>query len=161
MEKHRKYWTTFLTILVGFTTSFSQYSIQGKFIDSENKYSNIVLEYVPSFRDLNSTHMDNIINSSPIDSMGNFHIQGNDLPFQKGLYRLSLLKKGVGAGISNGKWKNFIHIILDNNSHLQLMDCSDIAINFGDCNITGSKDCLLYTSPSPRDATLSRMPSSA
>ena len=26
---------------------------------------------------------------------------------------------------------------------------------------TVSKDCLLYTSPSPRDATLSRMPSSA
>ena len=25
----------------------------------------------------------------------------------------------------------------------------------------GSWDCLLYTSPSPRDATLSRMPSSA
>ena len=24
-----------------------------------------------------------------------------------------------------------------------------------------AKDCLLYTSPSPRDATLSRMPSSA
>ena len=29
--------------------------------------------------------------------------------------------------------------------------------SFGDM----SKDCLLYTSPSPRDATLSRMPSSA
>ena len=26
---------------------------------------------------------------------------------------------------------------------------------------TRSRDCLLYTSPSPRDATLSRMPSSA
>ena len=26
---------------------------------------------------------------------------------------------------------------------------------------TEPKDCLLYTSPSPRDATLSRMPSSA
>ena len=25
----------------------------------------------------------------------------------------------------------------------------------------GNKNCLLYTSPSPRDATLSRMPSSA
>ena len=25
----------------------------------------------------------------------------------------------------------------------------------------GNRDCLLYTSPSPRDATLSRMPSSA
>ena len=27
--------------------------------------------------------------------------------------------------------------------------------------LDGSKFCLLYTSPSPRDATLSRMPSSA
>ena len=29
------------------------------------------------------------------------------------------------------------------------------------CNMGMSLDCLLYTSPSPRDATLSRMPSSA
>ena len=28
-------------------------------------------------------------------------------------------------------------------------------------NVTLFRDCLLYTSPSPRDATLSRMPSSA
>ena len=28
-------------------------------------------------------------------------------------------------------------------------------------NIKWNKNCLLYTSPSPRDATLSRMPSSA
>ena len=28
-------------------------------------------------------------------------------------------------------------------------------------NVTNSVSCLLYTSPSPRDATLSRMPSSA
>ena len=27
--------------------------------------------------------------------------------------------------------------------------------------VAGLEDCLLYTSPSPRDATLSRMPSSA
>ena len=32
----------------------------------------------------------------------------------------------------------------------------DDSDNYGD-----SKSCLLYTSPSPRDATLSRMPSSA
>ena len=29
------------------------------------------------------------------------------------------------------------------------------------CDIDFDKSCLLYTSPSPRDATLSRMPSSA
>ena len=46
---------------------------------------------------------------------------------------------------------------------------TDDVLNFTDQNgITGSYDsvngiltCLLYTSPSPRDATLSRMPSSA
>ena len=34
------------------------------------------------------------------------------------------------------------------------------AVNEGTKN-PGERDCLLYTSPSPRDATLSRMPSSA
>ena len=35
-----------------------------------------------------------------------------------------------------------------------------LLISFSDCNVT-YKDCLLYTSPSPRDRTRSRMPSSA
>ena len=34
----------------------------------------------------------------------------------------------------------------------------ETVVNTGLCLLTG---CLLYTSPSPRDATLSRMPSSA
>ena len=36
-------------------------------------------------------------------------------------------------------------------------------LHFGDASgiEDSSKNCLLYTSPSPRDATLSRMPSSA
>ena len=32
---------------------------------------------------------------------------------------------------------------------------------YGKLIVEGSKDCLLYTSPSPRDGLLSRMPSSA
>ena len=32
---------------------------------------------------------------------------------------------------------------------------------YDDCILISGKTCLLYTSPSPRDATLSRMPSSA
>ena len=37
-----------------------------------------------------------------------------------------------------------------------------LAANFEEkCSQTNVLDCLLYTSPSPRDATLSRMPSSA
>ena len=36
-----------------------------------------------------------------------------------------------------------------------------VKVFLGPANESGRKDCLLYTSPSPRDATLSRMPSSA
>ena len=38
--------------------------------------------------------------------------------------------------------------------------CNDIWV-FAPSKNQSAKSCLLYTSPSPRDATLSRMPSSA
>ena len=42
----------------------------------------------------------------------------------------------------------------------QCADCDQYAEKF--CNTSGlCTDCLLYTSPSPRDGLLSRMPSSA
>ena len=37
----------------------------------------------------------------------------------------------------------------------------DASLEFSQCMRDQGIDCLLYTSPSPRDATLSRMPSSA
>ena len=37
----------------------------------------------------------------------------------------------------------------------------DVFKSHQSANLTASNACLLYTSPSPRDATLSRMPSSA
>ena len=61
------------------------------------------------------------------------------------LEHLGIIRKGL-TGYSSpvvlGKWKN---------QNLYRV-CSDFRI---------LNDCLLYTSPSPRDATLSRMPSSA
>ena len=43
-----------------------------------------------------------------------------------------------------------------NNAKNTIADLESYGVNFDK-----NKDCLLYTSPSPRDATLSRMPSSA
>ena len=43
---------------------------------------------------------------------------------------------------------------------LQFMSDNRVDIKYVK-KVTGSTTCLLYTSPSPRDATLSRMPSSA
>ena len=42
--------------------------------------------------------------------------------------------------------------------HLTLVDCLSVPVLHG---VIVSKDCLLYTSPSPRDRQKSRMPSSA
>ena len=40
-------------------------------------------------------------------------------------------------------------------------DRGERALHLGEVNVGPDECCLLYTSPSPRDATLSRMPSSA
>ena len=42
-----------------------------------------------------------------------------------------------------------------------LLDSRGFDAKLGKTMIVETKNCLLYTSPSPRDATLSRMPSSA
>ena len=46
---------------------------------------------------------------------------------------------------------------------IYLLSNDDVGLDNHDVNRVASflKTCLLYTSPSPRDATLSRMPSSA
>ena len=41
-------------------------------------------------------------------------------------------------------------------THSRIADTDSVSIHDGEIAV-----CLLYTSPSPRDATLSRMPSSA
>ena len=65
--------------------------------------------------------------------------------------------------------KNNIEYFVTNNideDHLieKLQDVDGIVVRTAEINeniLSQTKNCLLYTSPSPRDATLSRMPSSA
>ena len=59
------------------------------------------------------------------------------------------------------------HIVEEEIDLEEEFDLDDVAIDGASGGVTGiinnpcPTDCLLYTSPSPRDATLSRMPSSA
>ena len=46
--------------------------------------------------------------------------------------------------------------------YITIFDNFNLTVNKGEfISITGPSGCLLYTSPSPRDRTRSRMPSSA
>ena len=44
---------------------------------------------------------------------------------------------------------------------LEASDTEMVTVALRRADLSGNKDCLLYTSPSPRDAHESRMPSSA
>ena len=66
----------------------------------------------------------------------------------------------VGATITPGDVTSEINDncgVISSTVDISTFDCSHV----GDNDVIVTVDCLLYTSPSPRDATLSRMPSSA
>ena len=44
---------------------------------------------------------------------------------------------------------------------LTMMICDELGVQPGQVNLQTARTCLLYTSPSPRDLSTSRMPSSA
>lgn len=131
-------WFTSLLLIATSVQALSQYTIKGQLIDSESKYSFIVLEYLPSIYGLNSTVMDNFVNKAKIDSNGYFSMSGNSLPKDERLYRLALLNDTALASIHTGHRKNFIHIELGPTSHFEIIGCDDISITFENCIIEGS-----------------------
>jgi len=120
------------------TQAWGQYSIKGQLFDSRSKYSFILLEYLPSIYGLNQSVMENVVNRVEIDSNGYFSMNGNSLPKEKRLYRLSLVKSKDGLGISTGIWKNHIFLELDHSSQIELLQCNDVSKTFGNCLIKGS-----------------------
>ena len=73
------------------------------------------------------------------------------------------IQEGISLNVIKGSLKNFMGI----DRRMQILGSKKIKTHH--CTYiddyghhpTEIKNCLLYTSPSPRDATLSRMPSSA
>ena len=85
----------------------------------------------------------------------------------KNLFFLLVLAAGVwacGGNHTHAEGDDHAHHDHDGHDHAghDHGDHADVPMTFGE-EITsdGAITCLLYTSPSPRDATLSRMPSSA
>ena len=70
---------------------------------------------------------------------------------------------GVESGVSKGEIldKNGFTIRVPISDRECIYKCLHNCINLAGLDKNQVESCLLYTSPSPRDATLSRMPSSA
>ena len=68
----------------------------------------------------------------------------------------------VTIGVKHGKETHDVDVDLDESGatfKARLFSLTNVPIER--IKVTGLKGCLLYTSPSPRDGLLSRMPSSA
>ena len=76
-------------------------------------------------------------------------IEGNNLNKQKKIVPDDFVDKDLIIIVAFQQW------------HQGLVDQSINLLEGNDMDSTHNIICLLYTSPSPRDATLSRMPSSA
>ena len=85
------------------------------------------------------------------------------------LINQSIIPAFLSSHIKESMTRNYKYIFDGDKDYSPFMSVKTINNNFniGNTKINtfkhnhGSIDCLLYTSPSPRDATLSRMPSSA
>ena len=75
---------------------------------------------------------------------------------QRGLHFFYGLSPGLDIRFSDSAE---LQIIQNRLSQMKSIGVRHFALLFDD--LPGNMSCLLYTSPSPRDATLSRMPSSA
>ena len=71
-----------------------------------------------------------------------------------------LFALNVQADTTDSKWKNIIELEKTGEHCKDDVNCFNRYHPAIEARAT-AKPCLLYTSPSPRDATLSRMPSSA
>ena len=77
-----------------------------------------------------------------------------------------LAGKSIPEVVEQDGWKSFrkleseIVAKVSNKAKNSIIDCGG-GVVLSDINMVNLKSCLLYTSPSPRDGLLARMPSSA
>ena len=103
----------------------------------------MTMEFVPRTDGLNSIFASNVIQRVDIDSVGILTINGRDLPDYKMIYRLALQKGEVGVGISSGLGKNYIHVVLDNQSALNIYDCDPFTNKLANCLVDGNPESTI------------------
>ena len=136
---------TFISRTLSKQDNWSHYSVDyeiGKILFKE-KHENLL----KGFDVDNLTHLSNFLGKPGSSSMGG--IPFSEYVLRQQLHRDAEIKATLKACSLIEKSPELSHFVCDTSGSIcELVNPSD-------------KNCLLYTSPSPRDATLSRMPSSA
>lgn len=120
--------------------AYGQYKIEGDYINKRQLFERITLEYMPSLTGLTSTIQDNLINTTPLDSLGRFVLTGNDLPAGKMMYRITIQEYRNGIGIMTGRRKNYIHVVMDNKTELEISTCDPFKYGMRNCKVLGDPE---------------------
>lgn len=128
------------------TIGTASYRIEGTINMKGDWQHQIYLATIDKLDDYYSANAKFVINVAPIGVDGRFVIEGDNLPKDAQFYRLYLIKEAhseFNACLFTGEEHNFIHLILDNDSKLEIQAATDTYSPFGDYTIKGDKENIL------------------
>ena len=121
----------------------AQYSIKGKVNLNDDWQPKIFLAAVKKLSDYYRTSPDMIVHTAPIDSLGNFILEGDNLPNESQYYRLYLMKKQNtdydACLYVGGEDHNFVHILIQDGEHVEIYADQTTTAPFGKFEIIGNK----------------------
>lgn len=119
----------------------AQYSIKGRINPHPAYGRTLYLSIINSLDDLYNSSPSFIINSTRVDTLGNFELSGNDLLDEDRFYRLYLSPDNTDSYLfRGGEDENFIHLVLNNSSHLSIHASPSGGRIFQDYQIEGSPE---------------------
>lgn len=123
---------------------YGQYHISGKINLGEEWQPKVFMAMVEKLSDYYRASPDLIVDIAVVDKDGSFVLEGKQLPQENRFYRLYLMKERNtdydACLYVGGDDHNFIHLILNNNSQLEILADSSYYSPFGNYQVKGSVD---------------------
>lgn len=133
-----------LFMLLLSNTANATYLIEGKINMKGDWQNQIYLATIDRLDDYYDANSEFVINVGAIDNNGNFVIEGDNLPENAQFYKLFLLKEAQSEFDAclfvRGENHNFVHLLLDNNSKLEIKADTTTFAPFGDYEVIGSQE---------------------
>ena len=132
------------TCLFFASNSFGKYRIEGKINLGEEWQPKVFMAMVEKLSDYYRASPDLIVDIAVVNEDGSFVLEGKQLPEENRFYRLYLMKEQNtdydACLYVGGDDHNFIHLILNNHSALEIIADSSYYSPFGNYQVKGSID---------------------
>jgi len=133
----------FIFFTISIDSTLAEYEVKGKLNISDDWQYQIFLSTINKLDDYYNPNAEFIIQVGNIDSTGSFTLKGDNLPLESRFYRLYLVKEDNSefdaCRYVDDEDHNFIHIILDNNTKLEILSDRNHSGLFGNYQLIGDQ----------------------